>query len=81
MRNYRIRPRDQFPTVIPPPAVIVREDPLAMRARHARIRIEAHAHQLEFVVAELRADNQRHYLLWQNAERQLKVLRAAAEVK
>lgn len=81
MRNFRNRERDRLPAIIPPTAVLVREDPLAMRARHARIAIEARTHQLEFLACELRADNQRLYLLWQRAERELRVLRAEREVQ
>ena len=81
MRNFRNRQRDRLPVVIPTPLVLVREEPLAMRARFARIAIEAHTHQLQFLVTELRADNQRLYLLWERAERDLRVLRAEREVR
>lgn len=81
MRNFRTRLRDQFPAVIPPPAVIVREEPLAMRARHARIALEAHTHNLQFRINELRSENLRLFHLWQGAEIDLRRLRNEREGK
>lgn len=81
MRNYRILPRDQLPTLIPAPAVIVREDPLAMRARHVRLMLDARLESSERMVKELSADCYRLYLLWQRAEADLRVLRAEREVQ
>ncbi len=81
MRIFRNRQRDHLPLVIPAPVVLVREDPLAMRARHTRIALEARTHQLEFSIAELRTENLRLYHLWQGAEIDLRRLRAEREVR
>lgn len=81
MRNFRIRQRDQLPAIIPPPPVLVREDPLAMRARHARMAIEARLASSEQGNVELRAECHRLFLLWQRAEADLRVLRAEREVR
>lgn len=65
MRNYRNRPREVYPVVIPKEPV--RVDPIISRAAWARTLVDAQLASAEFQLRECRANRQRYFEMWQSA--------------
>lgn len=65
MRNYRNRPREVYPVVIP--LAFVRVDPFIDRVAWARTITDAQLASAEARLREVIADSRRYFELWQSA--------------